>query len=244
MGEVNRMEDRSTETRRLARHIDISCVQAFHTRDEINRMIEAARKYRFVCVFTLPAFSGYVAEKLRDEPDIRTGGVISFPGGGDTVAQKGRQARELREMGCGEMDMVMNLTAFRSGEYTWVTEEIRAVIENASGIPVKVIIEAPRLTEQEMRRAVDLCAEAGADYVKTSTGWYAEKTKLEHIKIMASQAGGRIKLKAAGGIRTAGTIFAMEKEGCSRFGLGLGSALSVMEELNGGILANGTDKVL
>lgn len=215
----------------LARHIDVSCVQAFHTRDEIDEMIEAAKNYRFACVFTLPAFSAYVAKKLCCEPDISAGGVVSFPGGADTTIQKVMQARELCEMGCREIDMVMNLTAFKSREYAYVSEDIMAVTENASGVPVKVIIEAPYLTEEEIRRAVDICADAGAAYVKTSTGWYPEKTKLEHIQIMASQAGGRIRLKAAGGIRTVDTIRGMALAGCSRFGLGLKSALSVMKEM-------------
>lgn len=220
------------ETREeLARHIDVSCVQAFHTRDEIDWMIEAAKKYRFACVFTLPAFSSYVAERLFREPDISAGGVVSFPGGGDTILQKGMQARELREMGCGEIDMVMNLTAFKSGEYAYVSEDIMAVIDNAAGIPVKVIIETPYLTEEEIRRAVDLCAEAGAAYVKTSTGWHQEKTQLEHIRIMSSQARGRIRLKAAGGIRTVETIRGMAQAGCSRFGLGLKPAIQVMKDM-------------
>lgn len=83
----------------LAKSIDISCVQAFHTRNEIDLMIDTARKYRFCCVFTLPSFSSYTVKKLQNEPDIHIGGVVSFPDGGDTIAQKGRQAKELCEIG-------------------------------------------------------------------------------------------------------------------------------------------------
>lgn len=215
----------------LALHIDISCVQAFHTKDEIDQMIEAAKKYRFACVFTLPAFSSYTAKRLLGESDIKIGGVISFPSGGDTTAQKRQQAKDLKEMGCNELDMVMNLTAFKSGEYTFVVEDIMAVVESAKDTLVKVIIETPYLTELEIRRAVDICIKAGAAYVKTSTGWYQEKTKLEHIQIMSSQAAGRIKLKAAGGIRSLNTIWHMKQAGCSRFGLGLSSALQIMEDM-------------
>lgn len=216
----------------LVRLIDISCVQAFHTRNEIDLMIDAARKYRFYSVFTLPAFSGYVAEKLQNEPDICTGGVVSFPDGGATIHQKGRQAKELCEMGCDEIDMVMNFTAFKSKEYSYVMEDIITVIDNAGKAPVKVIIETPYLTELEIRKAVDLCILSGAAYVKTSTGWHSEKTKLRQIQIMASQSKGRIKLKAAGGIRTLETIQAMKMEGCSRFGLGLQSAIQVTKDMN------------
>ena len=155
----------------LARKTDISCVQAFHTRDEIDAMIEAAIHCRFAAAFTLPAFSSYVAEKLAPYPDIHAGGVISFPGGGDTTSQKYRQAKELREAGCEELDMVMNLTALRSHEDQYVLEDIAAVREAAGKDILKVIIEAPQLTEEEILRAVNLCIQAEADYVKTSTGW-------------------------------------------------------------------------
>lgn len=215
----------------LARCMDVSCVRALHTRKEIDQMIEAAKRHRFASVFTLPAFSEYTAKRLLNEPDIHTGGVVSFPGGGDTIAAKARQALELTEMGCQEIDMVMNLTAFLSGEDAYVIEDIASVKENIKKIPLKVIIEAPSLNERQIRSAVELCIKAGADYVKTSTGWYSLPSTLEHIQIMASQAQGRIKLKAAGGIRTLETINEMRAAGCHRFGLGLSSALSFMKNL-------------
>lgn len=217
----------------LAKKIDISCVRAFHTRDEIDSMVEAAIRYHFAAVFTLPAFSSYVAKKLADYPDIHTGGVISFPGGGDTISQKNRQAKELREAGCKELDMVMNLTALRSHEDNYVLEDIGAVREAAGKDILKVIIEAPQLTEEEIRRAVNLCIRAGADYAKTSTGWYpAHPSALSQVQIMTDEAKGRIKIKAAGGIRTLETIHAMEKAGCDRFGIGLSSALKLFTDLS------------
>ena len=217
----------------LAKKIDISCVQAFHTRDEIDSMVEAAIRYHFAAVFTLPAFSSYVAKKLADYPDIHTGGVISFPGGGDTISQKSRQAKELREAGCKELDMVMNLTALRSHEDNYVLEDIGAVREAAGKDILKVIIEAPQLTEEEIRRAVNLCIRAGADYAKTSTGWYpAHPSALSQVQIMTDEAKGRIKIKAAGGIRTLETIHAMEEAGCDRFGIGLSSALKLFTDLS------------
>lgn len=216
----------------LARKTDISCVQAFHTRDEIDAMIEAAIHCRFAAAFTLPAFSSYVAEKLAPYPDIHAGGVISFPGGGDTTSQKYRQAKELREAGCEELDMVMNLTALRSHEDQYVLEDIAAVREAAGKDILKVIIEAPQLTEEEIHRAVNLCIQAGADYVKTSTGWYpSHSSALSHIQLMSDAAKGRIKIKAAGGIRTLETILSMEKAGCDRFGIGISSALKLFHDL-------------
>ena len=115
------MSDETEEQKKLMRQIDISCVQAFHTMDEIDAMVELAKKYRLAAVFTLPAFSAHVAERLQDTREIHAGGVVSFPGGGDTTGQKKRQAKELWEAGCREIDMVMNLTAFRSHEFSYVT---------------------------------------------------------------------------------------------------------------------------
>ena len=184
----------------LAKKIDISCVRAFHTRDEIDSMVEAAIRYHFAAVFTLPAFSSYVANKLAD---------------------------------CKELDMVMNLTALRSHEDNYVLEDIGAVREAAGKDILKVIIEAPQLTEEEIRRAVNLCIRAGADYAKTSTGWYpAHPSALSQVQIMADEAKGRIKIKAAGGIRTLETIHAMEEAGCDRFGIGLSSALKLFTDLS------------
>lgn len=219
------------EANKLAGMIDISCVQAVHSRPEIDQMIDAAIKYHFAAVFTLPAFSGYVAEKLLDQPDIAAGGVVSFPGGGDTTAQKRRQAGELIASGCGEIDMVMNLTALKSHEDTYVVEDILAVREEIHHIPLKVIIESPLLSEQEIRKAVELCVKGGADYVKTSTGWYEKSSDVRQVEIMMEQAAGRIKIKAAGGIRTLEMVRKMHAIGCSRFGLGLNSATKLMEAM-------------
>lgn len=211
----------------LARCVDVSCVQAFHALDEIDRMIDFAKEKRFACVFTLPSYTEHVVRSLQNDPDIHVGGVVSFPGGGDTISSKARQAYELREMGCQEIDMVMNLGAFLSKDYSYVQEDIQAVVENASGIPVKVIVEAPQLTEMQLRKAVDLCILADTNFVKSSTGWYAKPTLLEHIQIMHDQAKGRIKIKAAGGIRSIETILAMKNAGCDRFGISYKSSLSL-----------------
>ena len=211
----------------ITRHIDISCVRAFHPMADIDRMLAFAKEKRFACVFTLPAYTEYVVNALKNDTDIHAGGVVSFPSGGDTISSKARQAYELREMGCQEIDMVMNLTAFLSQDYLHVIDEIQAVVEHAVEVPVKVIVEAPSLTEIQLRKAVDLCILGNANFVKTSTGWYDKPTLLEHIQIMNDQAKGRIKLKAAGGIRTLEDILSMKNAGCERFGMSLNSSLSL-----------------
>ena len=156
--------------------------------------------------------------------------MVSFPGGGDTIEQKKRQAKELWETGCEEVDMVMNLTALKSQEFSYIKEELTAVREAIPTAILKVIIEAPHLTEAEIRQAVELCIEARADYAKTSTGWYPEySSTVEQVRIMSEAAKGRIRIKAAGGVRTLVTIREMQRVGCSRFGLGMKSAETLME---------------
>ena len=210
------MSDETEEQKKLMRQIDISCVQAFHTMDEIDAMVELAKKYRLAAVFTLPAFSAHVAERLQDTREIHAGGVVSFPGGGDTTGQKKRQAKELWEAGCREIDMVMNLTAFRSHEFSYVKEELLAIREQVPSAIFKVIIEAPQLTEQEICQAVDLCVEGRADYVKTSTGWYPGcPSTVEQVRIMSREAAGRIQIEAGGGKRSLEIIQKLKIVGCS-----------------------------
>ena len=226
------MSDETEEQKKLMRQIDISCVQAFHTMDEIDAMVELAKKYRLAAVFTLPAFSAHVAERLQDTREIHAGGVVSFPGGGDTTGQKKRQAKELWEAGCREIDMVMNLTAFRSHEFSYVKEELLAIREQVPSAIFKVIIEAPQLTEQDICQAVDLCVKGRADYVKTSTGWYPGcPSTVEQVRIMSREAAGRIQIKAAGGIRSLETIQEMQKAGCSRFGMGMRSVQNLIKSI-------------
>lgn len=226
------MDMEEAEKEKLMHQIDISCVQAFHTRNEIDEMIELAKQYQFAAVFTLPAFSTYVADRLSGEKEIHSGGVVSFPGGGDTIKQKKRQAEELWNLGCKEVDMVMNLTAFRSREISYVEEELQSVREQIPQAIFKVIIEAPQLTEKEICQAVELCIKAHVDYVKTSTGWYPQyPSTVKQIEIMNRQAAGRIQIKAAGGIRSLETIQEMRRAGCTRFGMGMKSVKNLIKDI-------------
>ena len=225
------MSDETEEQKKLMRQIDISCVQAFHTMDEIDAMVELAKKYRLAAVFTLPAFSAHVAERLQDTREIHAGGVVSFPGGGDTTGQKKRQAKD-----CGGW-----LPGNRHGDESYGIQkpriflckrELLAIREQVPSAIFKVIIEAPQLTEQEICQAVDLCVKGRADYVKTSTGWYPGcPSTVEQVRIMSREAAGRIQIKAAGGIRSLETIQEMQKAGCSRFGMGMRSVQNLIKSI-------------
>ena len=214
--------------------LDVSCVQAFHTLDEIDEMIDLAVKYDVKCVFTLPSFTEYTIKKIKEKTDtgipvVNTGGVVGFPSGGETTYIKAMQAKELRKLGCDEIDMVMNISALNSDMTEFAANDIRSVISEAGDIPVKVIIEAPSLTEDKIKEAVEICIDSGASYVKTSTGWQEKKTKLQHIEAIKKFAGDRISIKAAGGIRDIETIRTMYNAGCTRFGVNINTAKILLE---------------
>ena len=185
---------------KLAGQIDISCVQAFHTLKEIDEMIEIAKKYGFAAVFTLPAFSAHVAERLRDCREIHTGGVVSFPGGGDTIEQKKRQAKELWETGCEEVDMVINIGWLKDKRYELIEDEIKKLKSICKDKVLKVIIETCFLTDDEKIRMCDIVTSAGADYIKTSTGFGTAGATFDDIKLFSEHIGEGVKMKAAGGI--------------------------------------------
>ncbi len=226
------MSDETEEQKKLMRQIDISCVQAFHTMDEIDAMVELAKKYRLVAVFTFAGVQrpcGRTAAGHQRNPCGRRGKLSGRRRYDRTEEAAGK---ELWEAGCREIDMVMNLTAFRSHEFSYVKEELLAIREQVPSAIFKVIIEAPQLTEQEICQAVDLCVEGRADYVKTSTGWYPGcPSTVEQVRIMSREAAGRIQIKAAGGIRSLETIQEMQKAGCSRFGMGMRSVQNLIKSI-------------
>lgn len=214
----------------LPRIIDISCVKQEHTRNEIDKMITAAKKHRFVCTFALPGFTSYLIEQLNQDMDIMVGGTVGFPSGGDTTESKVFQAKELLNMGCHELDMVINISRLKSNDENYVYHDMKSVVDTASSRPVKAILEVTLLTEEEIIKACKLAVEAGVAYVKTGTGWTSKPTTLDHIKLIKETVKNEVKIKAAGGIRDLNTLIEMYHAGCNRFGIGTDSALHILEE--------------
>ena len=217
------------DIREIARMIDLSAVRPDTDEAEIRALAEMAKKYRCICVTTLPGYTPLIKRLLSDEPDIRISGNVSFPSGGATSAMKVAEAVELLQMGCDELDMVINLGLLRSGQYQRVLDDIRGVVEVAGRAPVKVILECHYLTDDEIRRACELCIQAGAAFVKTGTGWAPTGATLENITLIKSCVGDAIGIKASGGIRERETLVEMYRRGARRFGIGLRSAPRIFE---------------
>ena len=210
--------------REIARMVDLSAVRADSDETEVRTLADMAIKYQCVCASTLPSFTPLLKELLADEPQIHVGGNVGFPSGGATRRLKIAAARELLHMGCDELDMVINIGMLRSGRYPYVLDDIKGVIRIADGAPVKVILECHYLSDDEIRRACELCIEAGASFVKTGTGWAPTGATLENIALIKACVDDAIAIKASGGIRELETIKEMYRRGARRFGIGLRSA--------------------
>lgn len=211
----------------LASKIDATIVKNNHTLEDVDRLIECAKKYKFACTFTLPCYMEKVAEALKGT-GVHTGGVTGFPSGGDFTDVKVYAAEKAVERGAQEIDMVINIGWLLSGLDDKVVGDIKAVKDAVGDIPLKCIIESPMLSEDDIRRASNLVVKAGADYVKTATGWFGT-TKLSDVEIIKSEIGDAALIKAAGGIRSAEDAMAMLAAGASRLGIGLDSAVKILD---------------
>ena len=143
--------------KQIAGMIDLSCVRANSTMEEIDQSVELAEKYGLICLFALPALTPYLIEKSQSLPHTFVGGPVAFPGGGTTTKLKVMEAKEMVEMGCREIDMVNNIAWLKAARYEAYSDDIRAVVKSC-GVPVKVILECAHLSDYEIQKASELCA--------------------------------------------------------------------------------------
>lgn len=216
--------------RSLARYLDFSCVQAQNTQAEIDDMVLAAKQYGPAAVFALPCYTSYLARQIREISSVKLGGVVGFPSGAQSTTGKRLEAEELLALGCRELDMVMAVGKLKDGDISYVERDIYAVVEEAQGVPVKVIVEAGYLSATELELACKTAVCAGAQFVKTVTGWSGIPSTVEMVRRMKAAVGDQAKVKAAGGIRTLETILQMHEAGCERFGISAASAIRILKE--------------
>ena len=209
--------------------IDASVLARDATYQDVDDLAEACKKYGFVCAFTWPAYTQLIGEKLKGTT-TGFGGAVSYPSGQEPTVIKIAQTEYFLGLGVNEVDMVMNLGWLKSKRLGEVTSDIQAVKKACGGTPLKVIIEAMMLNDEQIVEACKCVMDGGADYVKSGSGFCADPTTLHHVEIMKNTVGDRIKLKVAGGVRNLDTLVRMYKMGTVRFGIGLASAISIMED--------------
>ena len=226
--------------RDVAKLIDISAVQAPHGAAEIRKLVDNAKEFHFKAVHVLPCWVTFLKELLSDSTeDILIGAPVGFPSGAHRTEIKVAEARLLLQDGVQEMDMMLNVGKLRSGEYRYCEEEIRAVVQTAVDVPVKVILEVHYLSRDQLKKACEVCINAGAAFVKTATGWAASGATLDVVQFITSFVGAAIKVKAAGSIRNLETLVKMYRMGVSRFGINLNSSMEIVRSvaaLPGGVV--------
>ena len=208
----------------IAKLIDHTMLKADATTDTIRRYCEEAKKYGFASVCVNTVHVPLVAELLKDS-DIDTCCVVGFPLGAMLTSAKAFEAKEAVKAGATEVDMVINIGSMKDKNYDFVKEDIRAVVEASKPAIVKVIIETCLLTDEEKIKACELSVEAGAAFVKTSTGFSTGGATVEDIALMKKTVGTSAQVKASGGVRTPEDAKALISAGADRIGAGNGIVL-------------------
>lgn len=204
--------------------IDHTVLKADTPLETVKRICDEAMEYGFASVCINPCHVAYCADYLKDS-DVNVCTVIGFPLGANTSAVKAFETKDAIANGADEIDMVMNIGALKDKNYDLVRDDVKAVVEAANGTLVKVILETCLLTEDEIKKACELCVEAKADYVKTSTGFSTRGATIEDVRIMKEAVHGKAKVKASGGVRTPEDMVKIVAAGADRIGTSAGCSL-------------------
>lgn len=208
----------------INRMIDHTLLKPEAREDQIKNLCQEARKYDFYSVCVQPTWISLCKEELAGS-GVKIATVIGFPLGANTMETKVFEAKDALDRGADEVDMVLNIGALKSGMDDLVREEIKAIKEAIGDHVLKVIIETCILTDEEKVKACQLSLDAGADYVKTSTGFSTGGAKVEDVRLMKETVKNQAKVKASGGIRDYETAKKMVEAGAERLGVSAGIAI-------------------
>jgi deoxyribose-phosphate aldolase len=201
----------------LAGMIDHSLLKPNATRDQLRKLCEEAMDYRFKAVCVNPIHVAEAVQMLKGSK-VLVCSVVGFPFGTQSHKTKAFEAEEVIRHSASEIDMVIRVGALKEGRDREVIEDIQAVVQSAQGHPVKVILETCYLTAEEIIRGCRFSVEAGASFVKTSTGFAEAGAKVEDVRLMRETVGKGFGVKAAGGIRTLEDAIKMAEAGANRIG--------------------------
>lgn len=209
----------------ILQHVDHTQLKAFATWEDIKKLCEEAVEFGTASVCIPPCYIKRVHEAFGERLNICT--VVGFPLGYSVTEAKEAETRKALEDGAGEVDMVVNISDVKNGDYAAVKKEIEALKKITGGHILKVIIETCYLTEEEKIAMCKAVTEAGADYIKTSTGFGTAGATLEDIRLFKANIGPDVKMKAAGGVKTVEDMEAFLAEGCDR--IGTSSAIQLIQ---------------
>lgn len=204
-----------------AKFIDHTLLKPESTRQQIDQIIDEAKEYNFKSICVNPTHVKYATERLNDS-GVLVCTVIGFPLGATTTATKIFETEDAIKNGATELDMVINIGALKDGRFEDVQKDIEGVVGAANGKTVKVIIETVLLSDEEKVKASELAKAAGADFVKTSTGFAGGGATPEDVKLMKDTVGDELEVKASGGVRSLEDFNKMIDAGATRIGASAG----------------------
>ena len=207
-----------------SKYIDSTILKADATEEMIRNLCREAKKHDFAAVCVNPCWVSVAAEELEGT-DVHVACVAGFPLGQNSSVIKAGEAAEAVHNGADEIDMVINVGRLISGDIDYVRDEIKLIKKTIGTRILKVIIECCLLNEEQKTAACKAAVEAGADYVKTSTGFSTGGATVEDVRLMKETVGGKAKVKAAGGIRTKEQMDRMIEAGAERIGTSSGASL-------------------
>ena len=217
-------------SKEAARLIDISAVRTPHGLVDIKEVVDYAVDYNFINVHVLPNWVSMLSDMLKDAEGVYVGAPVGFPSGAHKTEVKLLEAKLLIEDGVEEMDIMMNVGRFKNKEYDYVLDELKRIIEmTPDNVLTKVIIEVNALEDNEIEKACEIVVASGADFLKTGTGWIPGDANIERIRKIKAVCGDRVKVKAAGGVRTPEEFLKLCSIGVDRFGINTKSAIEIVE---------------
>lgn len=226
--------------REFAKTVDHTLLKPNIREEDVARLCEEAAHYHFAAVCVPPCYVRRAAKELRGV-DVKVATVISFPFGADTIAIKAASVRDAISGGASELDVVMNISRFLSGDFNYVDEELSSINQEVSvvamnngltDVVMKVIVETAYLDDKMKRLATQIVSASGADFIKTSTGFAPYGATPEDIALLREEAPEGLAVKASGGIRTLQEAMDALNAGASR--LGLSGSVSIMKEAESG----------
>lgn len=212
-------------TAEILKHVDHTLLKPIATWEDIQKICDESIEYNTASICIPSCYISRINEKYGDKVNICT--VVGFPLGYSTTEAKVLEAKQAIENGANEIDMVINISDAKNGDYDKVTAEIKALKEAVGDKILKVIIETCYLTEEEKIAMCKSVTDAGADYIKTSTGFGTGGATIEDIKLFKQHIGPNVKIKAAGGVKTVEDLEMFITEGCER--IGTSSAINLIK---------------
>ncbi|MDF2523514.1 MAG: deoxyribose-phosphate aldolase [Clostridiales bacterium] len=213
----------------MASMIDHTILKAGATKEQIVEICSQAKEYNFASVCVSPCFVKLAAKELKDSK-VKVCTVIGFPLGANSTQVKAFEAKKAVEEGAHEVDMVIQVGALKEGDFKYVQNDISEVVKASEGAHIKVIIETCYLTDEEKIKTCEIAKKAGANFVKTSTGFGTGGATASDIELMRKTVGDELGVKASGGVRSLQEALVMIKAGANR--IGTSSGVSILKEMN------------